>query len=336
MAMCFSGKSKAIIILLFLVYATGTDASDPHVLALRLQVIDQHFYYTSKGQISLETGKDINIQVIGVGLTEGTHIKLTTDKREFGANCDKRNLSTPVLETAEIILQPKGMLALDSNDIVYSNSQSIYYVCLRVNEIFAHQGVGNEVTIELRSSSPLPIWAGLVILLTLLSLSGLFSGIQIALMSLHETEFQILMESGSPTEKRNASIILPVRKQGNLLCCSLIIPKVLVNILIPILIAQLPGSNLLVTVMCSTTCILVFGELVPQADCSIHGLTGAAKTILLVKLIMGLTFPLSWPISKVLDNILKREIATVHSKYRVFYLMGLTKSDTDLETQEVN
>ena len=54
-------------------------------------------FFSSKGQISLEYGMQAQIHVIGVEIHEGTHIKLVTDKREFGDNCDHRNLSRPVL-----------------------------------------------------------------------------------------------------------------------------------------------------------------------------------------------------------------------------------------------
>ena len=323
-----------ILILFCSLSFTETNTLDPHVLALRLRTTDENFYYTSKGQISLEYGMQAQLHVIGLEIHEGTHIKLVTDKREFGDDCDHRNLSRPVLETAEMVIKDKGTLELNSKDIVYSSSCSIYYVCLLVNGLFIHQGTGNEVTIQLRSSTPVPLWGSLLGLVILLSCSALLSGLKTSMLSLEQSEFQVLIETGSETEKSNAAVILPVRKYGNFLYCSLIMSKILVNILIPIVLINIQGSNIAITTVCSTMLILVFGEIIPQADCSINGLTAAAKTIWITKFLMVLTSPLSWPISKILDMLLEREVASIYSRYRIFDLLGVMKTEMDMSTQE--
>ena len=51
-----------------------------------------------------------------------------------------------------------------------------------------------------------------------------------------------------------------------------------------------------------------------KAICSRHGLAVGAKTILITKFVMLLTFPLSYPTSKLLDCLLGEEIGTYYNR----------------------
>lgn len=73
----------------------------------------------------------------------------------------------------------------------------------------------------------------------------------------------------------------------------------------------------LVAIICSTLLIVIFGEVIPQAICSRHGLAVGARTILITKSVMVLTFPLSYPTSKVLDYLLGEEIGNFYNRERL-------------------
>jgi len=133
-------------------------------------------------------------------------------------------------------------------------------------------------------------------------------------MSLDRTDMKIIVATGSEKERRYAKSIQPLRDRGNYLLCTLLLGNVLVNSTLTILLDGL--SSGLVAVVASTISIVLFGEIVPQAICSRHGLAVGAKTVWLTKFFMLLTFPLSYPISFILDKIL----GEVSEKYISTYI----------------
>ena len=52
----------------------------------------------------------------------------------------------------------------------------------------------------------MPTWASVVLLAVLLCLSGLFSGLNLGLMSLDQTELKIVMSTGTEKEKSYAKV----------------------------------------------------------------------------------------------------------------------------------
>lgn len=61
-----------------------------------------------------------------------------------------------------------------------------------------------------------------------------------------------------------------------------------------------------------------------QAICSRHGLAVGAKTILITKAIMVITFPLAYPVSKILDLLLGEEIGNVYNRDRLKELVRVS------------
>lgn len=59
-----------------------------------------------------------------------------------------------------------------------------------------------------------------------------------------------------------------------------------------------------VAVLLSVTFVLAFGEVIPQAICSRYGLLVGANFVWLVRLLMIICYPISYPIGKVLDIVI--------------------------------
>ena len=67
-----------------------------------------------------------------------------------------------------------------------------------------------------------------ILIILLICLSGFFSGLTLGLLSLDPISLEIIM-SGDSNEALYASKVLPIRKKGNWLLCTLLIGNVVVN-----------------------------------------------------------------------------------------------------------
>ncbi|KAM9770345.1 metal transporter CNNM2 isoform 2-T2 [Menidia menidia] len=198
-----------------------------------------------------------------------------------------------------------------------------------------HDGDDTRVVVVEEKKFLLPFWLQVIFISMLLCLSGMFSGLNLGLMALDPMELQIVQNCGTEREKNYAKKIEPVRSQGNYLLCSLLLGNVLVNTTLTILLDDIAGSGLIAVVM-STIGIVIFGEIVPQAICSRHGLAVGANTIFLTKFFMLLTFPASYPVSKLLDYLLGQEIGTVYNREKLLEMLRVTDPYNDLVKEELN
>lgn len=180
----------------------------------------------------------------------------------------------------------------------------------------------------------LPLWLNLTCVICLLTLSGLFSGLNLGLMSLDLNDLKVIMNSGTKQEKAYATTIAPVRARGNFLLCTLLLGNVLVNTTLTALLDDVTGSGS-VAVLCATLSIVVFGEILPQAICARHGLAVGAKTIAITYIFMALTCPLSFPIAYALDICLGEEIGNVYNREQLVEYIRVTRDHNRLEDNEV-
>ena len=160
----------------------------------------------------------------------------------------------------------------------------------------------------------------IIIVGILILLSGLFSGLNLGLLSLDTNELKIIISSGKGPEStineklmaKYANAILPVRQYGNWLLCTLLLSNVAVNSYLSIMIAQI--STGMIGFLLSTILIVIFGEIIPQSYCTKNGLFVGYYSIWIVKILMGITCILSWSTGKLLDCTVGQDMGTFYSR----------------------
>lgn len=181
------------------------------------------------------------------------------------------------------------------------------------------EGCQSEESNDWVQNIPMPLTY--IIICVLVLFSAFFSGLTLALMGLDTTGLEIVMSGDDPAASRAAAKIYPVRKNGNLLLCTLLVGNVAVNTLLGILMADITGGA--VGFVSSTVLIVIFGEIIPQAVFSRYALKVGEKVVPIVKVVTCLLYIISKPLAFCLDTLLGRELGTTYSKAELKKLLEI-------------
>uniref|UniRef100_A0A8I3WR70 Metal transporter n=1 Tax=Callithrix jacchus TaxID=9483 RepID=A0A8I3WR70_CALJA len=336
-------------VLLVLLWARGARGqSSPQqgaIVGMRLASCNKSCGTNPDGIIFVSEGSTVNLRLYGysLGNISSSLISFTeVDDAETGPK------STNCLElTKDLVVQQlvnvsrgntSGVLVVLTKFLRRSENMKLYALCTRAQPDGPWLKWTDKDSLLFMVEEPgrfLPLWLHILLITVLLVLSGIFSGLNLGLMALDPMELRIVQNCGTEKERRYARKIEPIRRKGNYLLCSLLLGNVLVNTSLTILLDNLIGSGLM-AVASSTIGIVIFGEILPQALCSRHGLAVGANTIVLTKFFMLLTFPLSFPISKLLDFFLGQEIRTVYNREKLMEMLKVTEPYNDLVKEELN
>ncbi|XP_039906883.1 metal transporter CNNM4 isoform X2 [Simochromis diagramma] len=336
-----------------LVEASVSDSRETtRILGMRLEKSDKPAETTERGDIQVTEGSDISLRVYGLHLFPNSSDiigfgKLFVSNKEDDDFSDKwLNRTCPKDQNDIDVRGPmkvndentSGTVSLSIKQLRKNEMVKVFGLCVldaRDQKWYLMDEEDGRLRVVEAKKSLLPIWLQIILICFLLVLSGMFSGLNLGLMALDPMELRIVQNCGTEKEKKYARKIEPIRRKGNYLLCSLLLGNVLVNTTLTILLDDLTKSGV-GAVVASTVGIVIFGEIVPQALCSRHGLAVGANTIVLTKLFMLLTFPLSWPISKLLDCVLGQEIGTVYNREKLVEMLKVTEPYNDLVKEELN
>lgn len=172
-----------------------------------------------------------------------------------------------------------------------------------------------------------------LIVLALVMLSALFSGLTLGFFSLSKEDVERKARLGDKRAKR----VYKVRKNGNLLLCTLLIGNVAVNATLPLYLNSIASG--FVAGLAATALIVVFGEIIPQATFSRYALEVGSRVVWLVQFFQFVLYPFCWPLAWLLDKILGDEIPSVYSRQELMKIIeeheGSRESDLDEDEEKI-
>ncbi|XP_016518185.1 metal transporter CNNM4 isoform X3 [Poecilia formosa] len=346
-----SGLGFPLTFFLFLCVLAGTEAEaatqkskgGTQIFGMRLEKSDKPAQINNEGMIQVTEDSKNLFRFYGIHLLPNISALIRFAELEESPNgtCPDYSNGMVVKGSMELkYLNNVGVVNITVNKLRKKDDKKVFVLCIldpqeKNKWLLLEDKELRVLVVEEESTSLLPLWLEVILICCLLVLSGMFSGLNLGLMALDPMELRIVQSCGTDKEKKWARKIEPIRRKGNYLLCSLLLGNVLVNTTLTILLDDLTKSGI-GAVVASTIGIVIFGEIVPQALCSRHGLAVGANTILLTKFFMLLTFPLSWPISKLLDCVLGQEIGTVYNREKLVEMLKVTEPYNDLVKEELN
>lgn len=300
----------------------------PTVFGMRVELpAENPFGYDKHGVCIVDPDDPFKVAIYGNHLDKISQIIFT-----FTNNCSESTRTIDATNDFIVHFNHKATFKLILP--LLPESVHAYKMCIKpktlpgspvTGEIYPLDDVSTWLTTERPPKEfllPLPLQIGLVFLL--LIFSALFSGLTLGLMSLTPQELELVIKSGSKNEQKCAAKILPIRKKGNQLLCTLLLGNVIVNSAVSILLGELTTG--VFALIFSSFGIVVFGEIIPQSICVKKGLQVGAHTISFTHVFMFITYPLAWPISKILDCLLGDEYQAYDRK-RLMELIKMSIKD---------
>jgi len=167
-----------------------------------------------------------------------------------------------------------------------------------------------------------------------------FAGLTLGLMGLDSLNLQVLSESGTPSERKQATKVLKLLERGrHWVLVVLLLSNVITNESLPIFLDSILGGGVWAVVIstgliviCPSSVLVCSADSVSRRDhsavsvsgsdrppdstavCVRYGLPIGAASAHFVLALMWIMAPIAWPIAKLLDYILGHDEGTTYRK----------------------
>ena len=162
-----------------------------------------------------------------------------------------------------------------------------------------------------------------LILLVLLGFSAIFSGATLGFLSLDKEELKRKVALGD----QRAGKIYSVRRDSNLLLCTLLIGNVAVNSAISLILGHLTSGFL--AGLLATFLIVIFGEILPQALFYKHAFKVGYNLTGVVRVFIIIFYPICKPLAMILNKLVGKELPKIWSRSELQEIIKLHE-DSDL------
>lgn len=133
--------------------------------------------------------------------------------------------------------------------------------------------------------------------------AGLMSGLTVGYLSIDDLVLELRNNNGTDEEKQHAEKVLPILAQRHWLLVTLLLMNAFCMEALPLFLDKIVPEFLAIII--SVSLVLLFGEIIPQAICTgPEQVRIAAMVAPLTKGLMWFTYPISYPIARLLDYLL--------------------------------
>jgi metal transporter CNNM len=171
----------------------------------------------------------------------------------------------------------------------------------------------------------------LLIVLLLIGISGICSGLNVALMSLDLSDLRRKRKLGNNEARK----VYPLRKNSHLSLSAILITNVAAVSATSLVLESIVFG--VIAGMISTLLIVIFGEILPQAFFVRHALRFMARYSKLLKFMIIVTYPIAKPLQILLDRVLSYEPAQLQSRHELGILISehSVNKQSELDDDEI-
>jgi len=164
--------------------------------------------------------------------------------------------------------------------------------------------------------------------LILILLSAIFSGLNIALLSLNLADLKRKALLGN----KYAVSLMPLRERSHLTLASILLSNVAVISASSLVLEK--AFNGWIAGVASTLLIVIFGEVLPQALFARNALVLTGRFVPFLKVLIIITYPVTRPLEIILDKILGHEASDLQSRAELGFMLAEHSQTKNSELDE--